>query len=134
MRAAQDGALISGNSGRGCGAVVPPSPDPEVGAGAITAGGVGATEAVISNSVNERKIAANNKNPMELPRGDIGLCRRAGWRPRGTPRHLRSRAPWRLPAIARADSLSLHLAVQLTHVNARSTRHPEAESNERAIR
>jgi hypothetical protein len=63
MRAAQDGALISGNLGRGCGAVVLPSPDPEVGAGAVTAGGVGATEAVISNPVDERKIAANKKIP-----------------------------------------------------------------------
>jgi len=60
------GAFIPGNSICGCGCVVPPSPEPDAGGGAIAAGRVGATEAPTRNPVDVREIAANNKNPMDF--------------------------------------------------------------------
>jgi hypothetical protein len=123
MRVPQCGAITRGNPGRGSGAVTLPSSEPAVAAGTVPADGVGATEALISNPVDERKIAATNKN-IETPQIRLALLLASvpkwglGWCPYVTHRNLRSRSLWQLPAVARTYSLSQHLTVRLTKVNA----------------
>jgi hypothetical protein len=64
-RAARDAAKGEDHLSRSTGgAAVPPSSEPEEGAGAISV--VGASEALTRNPVDERKIAANNINAMEF--------------------------------------------------------------------
>lgn len=112
------------------------SPEPEAEAGAIAAGGFGATAALTRNPADVRKIAANNKNsmvfasPVLVTRADA----RAGIRATHLVIHTLLRHG-RCQQLRGTGNLSLPLAVQMTYVKLSVQRDaPRQKSTERAIR